>query len=270
VGLNVGGGYWLGGYDLFETRGLGPVRQVPEYEVQLKYGTDQRRDWELETEPKLTLMQDGAREYGLTLEGEWTATRRLSLQLETQDEWERGVRAWSSNDAFRPTGPGGWAIGTTQGSRTNRPRPTTNRSRPATVWTPFLPTPSRTREPTPSTGRSTETATPGRWTLPCGAPSHLRPTSPSSSTTSSSWPAADTTAFRPSSAPLCGFSCSPHGLVRLDLNRVGVGVEVDVVGPGNLLPYSLPNRVGGLNHHIPAPHVSSFYLHKKNVPRPRK
>ena len=116
LGLNVGGEYWLGGYDLFETRGLGPARQVPEYEVQLEYGTDQRRDWEVETELKLTLMKDGAREYGLELEGEWTATRRLSLQLETQAEWERGVRAWSSNDAFRPTGPGGWAISTTQGA----------------------------------------------------------------------------------------------------------------------------------------------------------
>ena len=70
----------------------------------------------METESKLTLMKDGAREYGLELEGEWTATRRLSLQLETQAEWERGVRAWSSNDAFRPTGPGGWAISTTQGA----------------------------------------------------------------------------------------------------------------------------------------------------------
>lgn len=116
LGLNVAGEYWLGGYDLYETRGLGPARQVPEYEIHFEYGTDQRRDWQAEINPQLTFMEDGAREYGLGLEGEWTASSRLSFELEAQAEWERGVRAWSSNDAFRPTESGEWAISTTPGA----------------------------------------------------------------------------------------------------------------------------------------------------------
>lgn len=116
LGLNLGGEYWLGGYDLYETRGLGPAAQLGEYEVAFEYGTDQRRDWEVEMGPEVTFVEDGARVYGLELEGEWAAADRLSFELEGAAEWERGVRAWSSNDVFRPSDQGDWAISTRPGA----------------------------------------------------------------------------------------------------------------------------------------------------------
>lgn len=127
LGLNIGGRYWRGGYDLFETRGLGPARQVPQYQVQLEYGTDQRRSWQASVEPNLTVLKDGSRKYRLQLRGEWTVSSRLSLRLRTQAEWERGIRAWSSNDAFRQAKDGEWEV-STRSEPPDRLRPSDYRS----------------------------------------------------------------------------------------------------------------------------------------------
>ena len=115
LGLNFGGEYWFGGYDLYETRGLGPAHQPAEYEVRFEFGTDERRDWRVEPYLETTFMENGGREYRFNMEGEWTAGTRLSFTGEAQATWERDAIAWSSNDAFLRRG-GTWGISTRPGA----------------------------------------------------------------------------------------------------------------------------------------------------------
>lgn len=116
IGLGLDASNLLGGYDLFETRGLGPASQPRELGVQLEFASDSRRNWGIEPEVGVTSMSTGGTEYETGLQGEWTVGSGLSLELGLDAAWERGVIDWSSNDAFRPTDEGGWAISTNRGA----------------------------------------------------------------------------------------------------------------------------------------------------------
>jgi hypothetical protein len=109
--IEVGGSIQnpFGGYDLYETRGLGPWARPFGVELQAEFSTDERRSWEVEPEIGLTFNADGGRGYAAGLRGNWSVSDRLSLQGNLEGEWEDGVIAWSSNESFL-RGPGGWTI----------------------------------------------------------------------------------------------------------------------------------------------------------------
>ncbi len=100
----------FGGYDLFETRGLGPRAQPAAVEVGGEFETDERRAWQVGPEFSVTFMEDGGREYALEVRGTWDVGARLTLSADVEGEWEDDVIAWSSNESFRQD-EAGWLIG---------------------------------------------------------------------------------------------------------------------------------------------------------------
>jgi hypothetical protein len=99
----------FGGYDLYETRGLGPWAPPSSVELELEFNTDERRNWRLGPEVSLALDDAGGREYGAELRGEWDVSDRLALEASLEGRWEDDVLAWSSNETFL-LGDGGWMI----------------------------------------------------------------------------------------------------------------------------------------------------------------
>lgn len=100
----------FGGYDLFETRGLGPWARPSSIEFASEFETDDRRNWEVEPEVAYTITGDGGRGYSLGLRADWDAGSRLSLSGNLEGEWENNVTAWVSNESFRRIGEE-WQIG---------------------------------------------------------------------------------------------------------------------------------------------------------------
>ena len=100
----------LGGYDLFETRGLGPRAQPRAIGLGGEFQTDERRPWQVEPEVSLTFAQDGGREYEVGVRGNWDIGARLSVSADVEAGWEDAVVAWSSNESF-VRGAAGWLIG---------------------------------------------------------------------------------------------------------------------------------------------------------------
>lgn len=112
IGADVDLENMFGGYDLFETRGLGPYAQPLQAEIQLEFETDERRVWNLSPEAAWTYYDDGGNEYALGMRGSWNVGSRLDLFANVEGEWERGVTAWTSNESFRRSGSE-WLIGET-------------------------------------------------------------------------------------------------------------------------------------------------------------
>lgn len=104
----------FGGYDLYETRGLGPWNEPASVEVSGEVETDQRRDWEVEPEAGFTAMEDGGREYAASLRGNVDIGTRLTVSGNVEVEWERDVTAWSANETLQRTGQN-WRIGRESG-----------------------------------------------------------------------------------------------------------------------------------------------------------
>lgn len=105
----------FGGYDLFETRGLGPYAQPFTAAVELEFETDERRPWQLSPEVAWTYHDDGGNEYALGMRGNWNVGSRLDLSANVEGEWEQAVTAWASNESFRRNGTN-WFIGETSAS----------------------------------------------------------------------------------------------------------------------------------------------------------
>ena len=118
VEVDVGVERAFGGYDLFETRGEGPWSAPATFEVQLEYGTDERRSWRVEPEVGLGFQRGGGRGYSAGLRGNWSVSDRLSLAGNVEGEVRQGVVAWSSNETFLFTNPG-WSIARLPGRQTS-------------------------------------------------------------------------------------------------------------------------------------------------------
>ena len=115
IRLRVESDNLFGGYDIYETRGLGARTQPREYELSVSYETDSRRAFQLEPETELKFYGDGGHNYGLGLRTRWNVNSRLNLSVSAGYGGDAGVTAWASNEAFAPT-DGGWAIGEDSGS----------------------------------------------------------------------------------------------------------------------------------------------------------
>jgi hypothetical protein len=110
--IRTNGDYLFGGYDLFETRGLGPRAQPRVLSARVSVETDSRRSWQLEPGGDVEAHGDGGLEYGASLEAEWTASEHLSLRGEVEYNVDTDVTDWASNETFRRASDGTWAIGT--------------------------------------------------------------------------------------------------------------------------------------------------------------
>ncbi len=111
IELGSFGDYLFGGYDITETRGLGPRARAREFNIDLSITSDIRRNWVLGPQLDLELFGDGGRVYSAGLFGQWDLSSRVSLSTELMAEMEDSVSEWASNEAFAPL-RGGWAIAT--------------------------------------------------------------------------------------------------------------------------------------------------------------
>ncbi|MFH5831680.1 DUF5916 domain-containing protein [Halalkalibaculum sp. DA384] len=100
----------FGGYDLFETRGLGPWARPASYQLVGEFNTDERRQWQVQPEASYTWHEDGGQGYAFGFWGDWNIGTRLNLYANLEGEWEEDVTAWASNESFRYTGSE-WEIG---------------------------------------------------------------------------------------------------------------------------------------------------------------
>jgi len=101
-----GGSSGLGGYDVRETRGLGPVVNIPEVHASINYGTDQRRQLRFHPGFYVGVNADGATDYTAFGDVSWTASDRLNLSLSGFFELRDGWRAWAANEGFVRTSDG--------------------------------------------------------------------------------------------------------------------------------------------------------------------
>ena len=93
--------YLRGGFDLFETRGLGLRARPREFDTELDLRTDSRRDWRLEPAVSITTQENGGRSYSAELEGSWDANQYLSFSVSTEYEREAAVVEWVANETVR-------------------------------------------------------------------------------------------------------------------------------------------------------------------------
>lgn len=100
IGIDIDMENIFGGYDLFETRGLGPWASPSTTELQFEFETDERRPWQLSPEVAWTYHGDGGNEYALGMRGSWNIGSRLDFFANVEGEWENGVTAWTSNESF--------------------------------------------------------------------------------------------------------------------------------------------------------------------------
>jgi hypothetical protein len=103
--------YLIRGYDLYETRGLGPRLQPREGTLSLEFETDSRRAWQLAPELRVQYNAEGGLNYETALEADWNTGSRLQLTGGVGYTGEADMVAWASNEAFARTDTG-WAIGT--------------------------------------------------------------------------------------------------------------------------------------------------------------
>lgn len=90
----------LGGYDIWETRGLG--RWARPYHIQLtgEYNSDERKNRKISPSGRYRFYGDGGQELGLGITGIWDIGTRFSFSAFIEGEWERSVTAWASNESF--------------------------------------------------------------------------------------------------------------------------------------------------------------------------
>ncbi len=100
----------FGGYDIYETRGLGPWARPAAFGIEAEMTTDERRTWRVEPEISIQLDEEGGTTWGSALRGSWNVGSRVSLLGNAEVEFENVVHAWSSNESFVRT-EDGWYIG---------------------------------------------------------------------------------------------------------------------------------------------------------------
>jgi hypothetical protein len=87
IGVNMD--HIFGGYDQFETRGLGPFAKPFSAEFELEYETDDRRTWQLSPEGAWTYYDDGGSSYALGLRANMNVGSRLDFFANVEGEWEK-------------------------------------------------------------------------------------------------------------------------------------------------------------------------------------
>jgi hypothetical protein len=96
----------LGGLDVRETRGLGPVRNVPTLGAFLSVESDSRRELRLELDLGGSVGEDGGRSGRVGAELDWTVSDRVRLDLEVGVSRADGERAWAANEPLFRTDDG--------------------------------------------------------------------------------------------------------------------------------------------------------------------
>lgn len=114
IELRFSGDFLFGGYDPYETRGLGSWAPPRQLGVNFEYATDSRRAWQLSPELGAEFTEDGGRDLQAALDAEWNAGSRLRLEAGVSLRRSDNRTAWVANETFLRASDG-WAIGTETG-----------------------------------------------------------------------------------------------------------------------------------------------------------
>ena len=110
--LKFGGRFYdlLGGYDLWETRGLGIWAKPAGVELSAEFNSDERRNWKITPKGTIKKYNNNGSEYGVDFQSIINAGTRLSFQANLKGNWEDNKTAWASNESFMEDN-GSWKIG---------------------------------------------------------------------------------------------------------------------------------------------------------------
>jgi hypothetical protein len=100
----------IGGVDVRESRGLGPVRNFGGAGITFDYSTDTRKSFVFDPRTSFGIYEHGGTAWNMHLNARWTASDRLSLSWAAMYERRDRVQAWVANEAFRRT-DAGFALG---------------------------------------------------------------------------------------------------------------------------------------------------------------
>lgn len=108
----------LGGYDLWETRGLWIWAKPVGVEISGEFNSDERKSWKITPKATLRKYNNKGSEYLAEFQSIVNAGTRLSLQADIKGDWEDNKTAWASNETFL-TDNGTWKIGNSSTSPDN-------------------------------------------------------------------------------------------------------------------------------------------------------
>ncbi|HUX96563.1 MAG TPA: DUF5916 domain-containing protein [Bacteroidales bacterium] len=110
--LKFGGKFYdlLGGYDLWETRGLGIWAKPASVELSGELNSDERRNWKITPKGTIKKYNNNGSEYTIDFQSIINAGTRLSFQANLKANWEDYKTAWASNETFMEDN-GTWEIG---------------------------------------------------------------------------------------------------------------------------------------------------------------
>jgi len=100
----------IGGYDIWETRGLDRWARPWSVIFTGEYSTDDRRNWMITPEGSFKYFGDGGKIYMLGVRGNLDVGSRLSFSGSIRGDREKQNTAWASNESFHYSGSG-WMIG---------------------------------------------------------------------------------------------------------------------------------------------------------------
>ncbi|MEM6327141.1 MAG: DUF5916 domain-containing protein [Bacteroidota bacterium] len=106
----------IGGYDVRETRGLGPVRNLLSVSGDVEISTDTRRQLIGGLELGFRLDAEGGASVFPEVSADWTVNDRLEVSATGRVEVSRDVRAWAVNEGFVRDADGLLYVGTEAGA----------------------------------------------------------------------------------------------------------------------------------------------------------
>jgi hypothetical protein len=108
----------LGGYDLWETRGLWIWAKPKGLELSGEFNSDERKSWKITPKATIRKYDNKGSEYLIDFQSIVNAGTRLSFQANIKGNWEAYKTAWASNETFMPDN-GTWKIGNSSTSPDN-------------------------------------------------------------------------------------------------------------------------------------------------------
>lgn len=100
----------LGGYDLWETRGLGIWSKPSGIELSAEFNSDERRNWKITPKGTIRKYNNSGSEYTVDFQSIINTGTRLSFQANLKANLEDNKTAWASNETFMNDN-GTWSIG---------------------------------------------------------------------------------------------------------------------------------------------------------------
>ena len=108
----------LGGYDLWETRGLWVWAKPKGAELSLEFSTDDRKNWKLTPKASVRKYDNKGSEYLIDFQGVINTGTKVALSANIKGTWETNRTAWASNETFMPDNLS-WKIGNVSTSPDN-------------------------------------------------------------------------------------------------------------------------------------------------------